>query len=107
MNPNYGVVEGYMVETFENGTPYVYIYLDEDWRKQVGDTNIIWGKDLQFIQKYKQINVGKGIYMNKIKDDKERFPEELKLRTSGVFVEDITLEDTKTNSGSWTMIMLH
>lgn len=107
MEPKNGVVEGYMVETFENGTPYVYIYLDEDWRKQIDDTNIIWGKDLQFIQKFEWINVGKGIYMNKIKDDIKRFPEELKLRTSGVFVGDITLEDTKTNTGSWTMIMLH
>ena len=52
MNPKNGVIEGYMVEHFENETPSVYIYLDEDWRKKVKFTNIIWGKDLQFIKNY-------------------------------------------------------
>ncbi|MCK4797691.1 MAG: hypothetical protein KAT05_09930, partial [Spirochaetes bacterium] len=59
-----GVIEGYMVETFENGTPYVYIYLDEDWKKQVGDTNIILGKDDTPNQNYQAFF---GIMPNSIK----------------------------------------
>lgn len=108
MDPKDGVVEGYMVETFENKTPYVYIYLDEDWRKKVGDTNIIWGLDLDKIQKYKWSKVGDGIYMNKILDDINRFNmSDISYRKSGVFVGDFTLADVNTDSnGDWTAIKL-
>lgn len=107
MDPTNGVIEGYIVENFVNGTPYAYIYLDEDWRKKFGDTNIIWGKDLQFIQEFEWNKVGDGVYMNKIEDDKERFPENLWERTSGIFVGYITLEDTKEEiNGPWTAIKL-
>ena len=108
MDPTNGVIEGYMVETFITGTPYVYIYLDEDWRKKVGDTNIIWGKDLQYMQEFKWSKVGNGIYMNKIEDDITRFDEiDINSRESGIYVGDFTLEDTKTGvNGDWTAIKL-
>ena len=108
MEPNDGVIQGYMVETFENKTPYVYIYLDEDWRKKVGDTNIIWGLNLDQIQKYKWSKIGDGIYMNKIMDDINRFNlADISFRESGVFVGDFTLADVNTDSnGDWTAIKL-
>lgn len=108
MDPTNGVIEGYMVETFVNGTPHVYIYLDEDWRKKVGDTNIIWGKDLQYIQEFKWSKVADGVYMNKIEDDITRFDEiDINSRESGIYVGDFTLEDTNTGvNGDWTAIKL-
>ena len=82
--------------------------MDDDWRKKVGDTNIIWGKDLQFIQEFKWSKVGNGVYMNKIKDDIMRFDEmDINSRESGVYVGDFTLEDTKTGvNGDWNAIKL-
>ena len=74
--------------------------------KDVGDTNIIWGNDLQFIKEFEWKKVGDGVYMEKIKDDPERFPADLTQRTSGIFVGDITLEDTKKDTGPWTLIRL-
>ena len=106
MNPKNGVIEGYMVENFENKTPYVYIYLDEDWRKKVKFTNIIWGKDLQFIKKFEWKKVGDGVYLTKIEDDSKRFPEDFTKRTSAVFVGDITLDDTKKDMGAFTLMKL-
>ena len=108
MDPTNGVIEGYIVENFENNTPYAYIYLDEDWRKKVGDTNIIWGKDLQFIQAFEWTAVGNGVYMNKIEDDIERFDAiDINSRESGIYVGDFTLEDTKTGvNDDWTAIKL-
>ena len=41
MNPKNGVIEGCMVENFENNTPCVYIYSDEDWRKPKKFTTLI------------------------------------------------------------------
>ena len=108
MDPKDGVIEGYMVETFENEMPYVYIYLDEDWRKKVGDTNIIWGLNLDKIQKYKWSKLGDGIYMNKIMDDINRFNmPNINSRESGVFVGDFTLANIKTDvNDDWTAIKL-
>ena len=108
MEPNDGVIQGYMVETFENKTPYVYIYLDEDWRKQVGETHIIWGLNLDKIQKFKWSKIGDGIYMNKIMDDINRFNlVDISFRESGVFVGDFTLADVNTDSnGNWIAIKL-
>ena len=109
IDPKDGVIEGYMVETFENEKPYVYIYLDEDWKKQVGDTNIIWGLDLDNIQEFKWSEVGDGIYMNKIMDDINRFNmDDISYRESGVFVGDLTLADTSSDSNrDWTAIKFH
>lgn len=108
MDPKDGVIQGYMVETFENKTPYVYVYLDEDWKKQVKDTNIIWGLNYDIIQKFKWTKVGDGIYMNKIKDDINRFNiSNINSRKNGIIVGDLTLADTKTNvNGDWTAIKL-
>ncbi|MCK5660467.1 MAG: hypothetical protein KAH86_03840 [Methanosarcinales archaeon] len=108
MNPKDGVIEGYMVETFEDGDPYVYIYLDEDWKKQVGDTNIILGLNLDIIQKFEWSEVGDGIYMNKIMDDINRFNmDDIRFRESGVFVGDLTLADITSDSNrDWTAMKM-
>ena len=106
LDPNDGVIQGYIVENFENKTPYAYIYLDDDWKKQIGETNIIWGKDLNITKKFEWIEVADGIYMNRIEDDKERFDVlDINNRESGIFVGDFTIEDTKkTSNDKWTAI---
>ena len=108
LNPNDGVIQGYIVENFENNTPYAYIYLDEDWRKKIGDTNIIWGKDFDRIKAFEWTKVGDGVYMNRIEDDMARFAAgDINTRESGIFVGDVTLEDTKKDTnGGWTAIKL-
>ncbi|MCK5474628.1 MAG: hypothetical protein KAI53_04425 [Candidatus Aenigmarchaeota archaeon] len=108
LNPNDGIIQGYIVENFENNTPYAYIYLDEDWRKKVGDTNIIWGKDLDRIKAFEWTKIGNGVYMNRIEDDTARFAaDNINIREGGIFVGDITIEDTKEdNNGGWTAIKL-
>ena len=108
MNPKDGVIEGYVVETFEGENPYVYIYLDEDWKKKVGDTNIIWGLNLDNIQKFEWSEVGDGIYMNKIMDDINRFNmDDIRFRESGVFVGDLTLADITSDSNrDWTAMKM-
>ena len=76
--------------------------------KKVGDTNIIWGLNLDKIQKFKWSKIGDGIYMNKIMDDINRFNlADISFRESGVFVGDFTLADVNTDSnGDWTAIKL-
>ena len=108
MMPGDGIIQGYIAEIFENETPYVYIYLDEDWRKLVGETHIIWGKEYQFIQKFEWTKVGTGIYMNKIKDDIERFStDDPDKRESGIFVGDFnSLDDVEKTDAKWTAIRI-
>lgn len=106
MIPYDGIIQGYIAESFENDTAYAYIYLDEDWRKQVGETHIIWGKDKQFIKKFAWKKVGKGIYMNKIEDDIERFSKDNPdIRVSGIYVGDFkSLDEITRNDINWTAI---
>ena len=42
INPNNGIIEGYILEIIED-KPIVYIFLDQDWKEKIGETNIFWG----------------------------------------------------------------
>jgi hypothetical protein len=43
--PNDGIIEGYIVERYYNDTFDIFIFLDEDWKNLMPQTNIIWGTD--------------------------------------------------------------
>src|SRR3989338_172225 len=45
-NPNDGLIEGMILAREENNEFVFYIFLDEDWKKEYPETNIIWGDDL-------------------------------------------------------------
>lgn len=93
MNPNDGIIEGFIVEKIEDDKPVVYIFVDEDWKKNMPLTNIFWGRNFEFEKAFTFTQVSNGIYMNKIEDDISRFSEDYKVHAGGIVVGDITRED--------------
>ncbi|MBI2139480.1 hypothetical protein HYU14_01040 [Candidatus Woesearchaeota archaeon] len=97
MKPYDGIIEGFMVEKVIDEKPYVYIFLDEDWRKSVFNTTVFWGK---FHQSDKEFNfsfeASKGIYMDWVEDDMERFENGYNIHDGGVWVGEIREDRNST-----------
>ncbi|MEM3374449.1 MAG: hypothetical protein QXE31_04475 [Candidatus Woesearchaeota archaeon] len=102
------IPDAYIFEKKENEDLVVYIFLDEDWKKQIPDTNIIWGKNYQYVKKFsfnEKNEIQKGIYMEKIIDDPERFMNNYKIHLSSIFVGKITKEDIENNDYSHSIFI--
>lgn len=96
MNPNDGIVEGFMTERKDSETEkwIVDIFVDEDWKKQVGKTNIYWGTMYLQNKQFVFAEVSPGIYHDQIIDDSDRLLENARIRTFGIIVGDLTREET-------------
>jgi len=93
LNPSNGIPEGFILERLEGKTPFAYIFLDEDWKKNIGDTNLIWGKEYQNLREFR-FNVAKpGIYYDKITDDPARFSDNYRIHEGGIIVGKVTLQE--------------
>ncbi len=88
--PNDGILQGLIVEKFEDEKLVAYIFLDEDWKKQFGDSiNIAWGSEYQNFKKFEFQQISIGVYMDKVEDDLDRFSEDFNIHQGGVMVGDI------------------
>ncbi len=94
LNPNDGVIEGFMTEKKEKGKWIVDIFVDEDWRQKVGKTNILWGILYRQEKTFLFNEISKGIYHDQIIDDENRFEDNARIRSFGIIVGDLTREDT-------------
>ena len=96
LEPRDGVIEAFFVEKIEDDEVYAYIFLDEDWKLKMPDSNILWGKDFQNSQKFDfSQKIKEGVYMNKIKDDIERFENNFREHEGGIAVGNADSEDVK------------
>ncbi|MBI4919419.1 hypothetical protein HY837_05780 [archaeon] len=95
LKPNDGIIDGFIFETIENDTTKAYLFVDEDWKKYIGKTNILWGKNFENQKEYDYKEIKKGIYMNFIIDDRNRFSKDFTVHTGGVMIGDISKEDSK------------
>jgi len=87
-----GIIEGYIVERYLNDTFEIFIFLDEDWKKEIPITNIIWGKDYSKTKQFIFNEVERGVYMDKIIDDARRFDYNYLQSNTGIIVGDATQE---------------
>lgn len=92
INPNDGVIEGFIIEKVENNKPMVYIFVDEDWKQSLEFTNILWGRTFQNTRAFNFNQLSKGIYMDEIEDDSTRIEENYNLRFGGIIVGDLNQE---------------
>ena len=92
MDPDDGVVEAFILGKYEEDEFAFYIFLDEDWKKQIPDTNILYANDLDesTVRKYDFTSYTKGIYIDKVKGDFDWFLSS--PRKGGVFVGEINKE---------------
>jgi len=97
MVPSDGIIEGYLIEKIEDKKPRIYIFLDSDWKNALPSTKIHWGKFYQNEKEFTFDNeISKGIYLNIIDDDENRFQNKLALHYGGVYVG--ILKDDKTST---------
>jgi hypothetical protein len=73
MDPNNGIMEIYILEKFENGVPYIYVFADSEWIQHMPTTNLIWGKSFENEERASFEKIKDGIYYAKVLDDKDRF----------------------------------
>ena len=99
MDPEDGVIEGFMIEKIENDKPLVYIFLDEDWKKQVKDTKILWGNSWAFNKSFEFKSIEKGIYLEVIEDDRSRFSKDYGMSFYGENWEQLDAISTQRNGG--------
>jgi hypothetical protein len=45
INPNDGVINGLVIAKLNAKVYDIYIFVDEDWKNQIKNTNIVWGDD--------------------------------------------------------------
>jgi flagellar basal body-associated protein FliL len=97
MKPNDGIIEGFMTERKDEKTGkwLVDIFVDADWKKQVGTTNIYWGVMYRHEKKLVFSEISPGIYHDQVIDDSDRLLENARIRTFGIIVGDVTPEETE------------
>jgi hypothetical protein len=106
MNPNDGIIEGFIVERINGTQPIAYIFLDQDWKNKVGETYIHWGVDYQQQKKFSFSKMEKGVYIDIIEDDKLRFDSAENIRYGGIIVSDISPEKFELEDSDITLIEL-
>ncbi|MEM4253845.1 MAG: hypothetical protein QXR48_00445 [Candidatus Woesearchaeota archaeon] len=73
LNPNDGILQGFMVERSMNGVLETHIFIDEDWRRAVGnDLRIVWGSDYSKSRPFVFNQVRQGVYHDFVQDDSSR-----------------------------------
>jgi hypothetical protein len=106
LNPNDGIIEGIATERINNGVYEVLIFVDEDWRKQMPSTNIIWGAKYQLVKPYSFTPVRDGIYLSIIEDDPERFGDNHHTSYAGIIVGAITPAEVKEGQSEGKTLLI-
>jgi len=74
LNPNDGVIDSFVLAREEDGMFVFYVFLDEDWVRNVEYTNILWGDNFKdrskmHLKAFDFSNPENGIYTNKVAED--------------------------------------
>lgn len=94
--PNNGVIEGFLFEKLEGEDLFAYIFVDSDWKNNLPDTKVFFGSDYQYNTTFDFSNELKpGVFMMKIKDDKERFISGYSIHKGGFYIGELG-EETST-----------
>lgn len=97
LNPNNGVIEGFILEKVIDNKPVAFIFVDEDWKQQMRQTNIFWGSDYEHYKEFTYQEISNGIYVTQINDDKSRFDNNYLESKGGIIVGDISVDNIENN----------
>lgn len=95
MNQNDGVIEGFAVERLSDGRREILIFLDEDWKTKLPNTNIVTGRSSEYEAPFSFKSIGGGIFMDAIEDDPKRLSRDYMERYWGIGVGNITSEKAR------------
>ncbi len=97
MKPGDGIIEGFVLGRIDDEIPYIYIFLDEDWKNDVENTKVYWGYLFENEEVFDYSNeISEGIYFLKVEDDKERFENNYGMSYGGVYVGDLREDNNST-----------
>lgn len=103
MNPNDDIIEGFGLFKKENDVFVIYLFVDEDWKRQSNNNiNIIWGNNITdkenlHSKKFDFSNEKNGIYIDRITEDVSWFAEQNPV-IGRLFFGEISLEDVKASN---------
>lgn len=106
-NPNDNIPEIMIMEKInKNEEMQVFVFLDEDWKRIIGEqTKIIWGKTYQNEKIFEFNEISQGLYYDTVLDDKTRFLDNFKERYGGIVVGKVNKEDIIQNNISDIIIV--
>ncbi|PIN81752.1 hypothetical protein COV11_01250, partial [Candidatus Woesearchaeota archaeon CG10_big_fil_rev_8_21_14_0_10_30_7] len=52
LDPKDGVINGFIFENIKGDEVKAYLFVDEDWKNYVGNTNILWGANYENEQEF-------------------------------------------------------
>jgi hypothetical protein len=97
MIPGDGIMEGFVMARIENDAPYLYIFLDSDWKSAIPNTGVYWGKRYQNKSPFDfSKEVSPGVYLNRIPDDPARFEPGYSAHWGGAWIGDLRDDDKST-----------
>lgn len=111
MNPNDGIIEGFGLFKKENDNFVLYLFVDDDWKKQSnGNINIIWGNNITDkgnlnSKKFDFSNEKDGVYIDKITQEVSWFAEQNPV-VGRLFFGELSLDDVKSSNYQKTFIAL-
>ena len=106
MTPGNGIIEGYTVFEVINNSPIFYIFVDEDWKQKVNPTRIFYGFEHSKNKTFQFNEVSKGIYMDKIIDDKDNYDDKYQFHIGSILIGDLTDEKINSQSDNVTMMVV-
>lgn len=89
LKPNDGVLDGIIVERVVNNTVEAWIFLDNDWKQQVPNAVIWWGKTYERRRPFAWKELTAGVYVDMVVDDRARFNSDWSASQGGVLVGDM------------------
>lgn len=108
VRPNFnisdGVIEGIIMIDIKDKIK-VNIFVDEDWKKKIGKTNIFYGKMFENHKDFEYNEVKTGVYYDTFYDDPSRFNDDFTEHNGGILVGDITEKHIKDLSIEGTTFM--
>jgi len=94
LNPSDGTIQGNAVFSGENGKMKAMFYLDEDWKKKVGKTWLLWGKNWENEREFVFTEVLNGLYSDNVEDsDISRFRKDYHISDGNFAVTDASGEE--------------
>ena len=94
MHPENKFIETFILWDIPNGKPTAYIYVDEDWKRYIGDAWILYGPNFEKSKKFEWTPVAKGIYMNVLEDDWTRFKSaDMETRAGGIMLTNMPTKE--------------
>lgn len=73
LEPGDGVIDAYISMKEGSEDMILEFYLDEDWKKEVGDMDIYWGENFTNDREFEYIEISDGVYRDRMEMKKDDF----------------------------------